>query len=1187
MLVCGCSNAYVDFSNLDTEYIGILYEGLLDYDLKKATEAVVFIRMGDEPALPISDLETIAPAKLKDVFGKLQKKSQVAVAEDADEDAEDVESEDDENEATPVIAEAVDTEAPLDESDASLLRAHKWAIEAVKAANMVRRPRRQTAENQRRYELDVESAARNLFSRVVRPGDWYLVRFGNTLKVCDPSGGSGSFLISALRYLTTGLFESLYQHGRIQSVNEQTKIYDLGIGKPEHLPAGDDFDDQLQARLRRHLVERCLYGVDVNSLAIELARMSLWIETLDSRLPFGFLDHKLKVGNSLIGCWLDRFEEYPVMAWMREGGDKDYEPINDRLNSTEVLKRWWNGNVKPDLVTTITSRFQPCLFDSQVSEHLDEIQRSLGQLLEEIHSVPMEDSESRRGKYLDLCAKPIYTALHNALDTWTALWFWPADRLDRAPLPSDYLAADDHSLTEILSTVRNKYKFFHWELEFPDVFSAPDEGFDAVIGNPPWETLQPMSKEFFSNIDPLFRALGKQDALRRQRELFSANIKHEDDWLRYREIFSAAANFYKMTSDPAGKKQGLSLTRSVKQNSFLNERWASTNSRSGFSDPNHPFRLQGDGKFYTYKMFLELGYRILRHGGKLGIIVPSGIYSDQGAGSLRRLFLDEGCWDQLYSFQNERFVFEAIEHYVKVAVLHVSKTSGNGSVLTKFRLGPGDSPDLGELERDILESSQYLDVSREQIRRLSPQSDAIVELRTHRDLAILDRLYENAILLGDQSPKGWRVHYSQGDFNMTSHSKMFLMPSDLQRQGYIPDEYGYWLKGRWETTTTFKKISEGKSDLIFSANGDYALSVSQIDDVALPLYQGSMIRQFDYCAASYLKQPGGRGYSWLPLNWEDKRISPQFLVSARDYQDSGEAAHGPKLVFRSIGRNTDSRTFISAVLDGDPCGNSLSIFPITYDQSLLCSVCNSFVFDWILRERLAGPNLNSFVIHELAVPIPAAFSKLRNIAHLNAGLCFPTPRFARAWLLLRCNKKWRQLWAVTTHERLRTRCILEAVMAYVYGLKLDEYRWLLDGCDLSVSSLSLGSLTRSLNPKGFWKAQRETLPEMRLAVLSFVALTQLHKVGIEAFLELNTGEGWMLPETLRLADYGLGNDDRAKEHQPVASALGARFYDWQLSQSVEESWEECERHAEILTKILPPNPPDQSMGPEPQHPLNY
>jgi hypothetical protein len=88
-------------------------------------------------------------------------------------------------------------------------------------------------------------------------------------------------------------------------------------------------------------------------------------------------------------------------------------------------------------------------------------------------------------------------------------------------------------------------------------------------------------------------------------------------------------------------------------------------------------------------------------------------------------------------------------------------------------------------------------------------------------------------------------------------------------------------------------------------------------------------------------------------------------------------------------------------------------------------------------------------------------------------------------------------------------------------------------------------------------------------VLSQIAFQELCDLGEAQFFGLDGCQGWQLPETLRLADYGLGHDDRAKEHQPVAAALGPRFYPWQLEQSVAESWEECDRHAEILDKLLP------------------
>jgi hypothetical protein len=110
--------------------------------------------------------------------------------------------------------------------------------------------------------------------------------------------------------------------------------------------------------------------------------------------------------------------------------------------------------------------------------------------------------------------------------------------------------------------------------------------------------------------------------------------------------------------------------------------------------------------------------------------------------------------------------------------------------------------------------------------------------------------------------------------------------------------------------------------------------------------------------------------------------------------------------------------------------------------------------------------------------------------------------------------------------------------------------------------------------KGFWRVDKDMNPELRHTVLTLVAFADLaekiraaggdREKGIEVFLNQNDGEGWMLPETLRLADYGLGHDDRAKQPQPVASRLGARFYDWQLAQTVEESWRECEIHGRNL-----------------------
>ena len=238
---------------------------------------------------------------------------------------------------------------------------------------MVGRQRTRETDNEYQARLDAEAA--KLIKRVTVLGEFYLVRAGNTrkgsgtfytspelavptvhrtleplcydkgedgmlipkapeiilaLKVCDTACGSASFLVAGLDYLTDVLFRSLCHHRRLDDPDvANTLTLPLGMPRtgrigeeivkfpPNDPYYGDNFEAWVKARLRRYVVERCIYGVDINPLAVELARVSLWIATLDPGLPFSFLDHKIKVGNSLVGCWLDRVEDYPLKAWER------------------------------------------------------------------------------------------------------------------------------------------------------------------------------------------------------------------------------------------------------------------------------------------------------------------------------------------------------------------------------------------------------------------------------------------------------------------------------------------------------------------------------------------------------------------------------------------------------------------------------------------------------------------------------------------------------------------------------------------------------------------------------------------------------------------------------------------------------------------------------------------------------
>ncbi|MGC9327594.1 MAG: hypothetical protein ACP5I1_08165, partial [Candidatus Hinthialibacter sp.] len=393
------TRAPVDFSSLDSEYIGILYEGLLDFELRCADEnqPIVFLAVGNQPALPLATLEGMNDSAIKDLFEKLKDTSSKDDDAEEDEDVEEEEAEessDEESDEETIETEENDAEpSEVDQDDPHFTlraRAETWARHACEAGGLVKKPRgRMTPEKRMQYEAALAAKARQIITKVVLPGEWYLVRWGGTrkgsgafytrpqlaiptvhrtlrplaydsplgeegkpnpdapasewrpkkpehilsLKVCDPACGSGSFCLAALRYLTHALYESLIFHKRVQQYADHSileLIYDASgeqILCKEDLPCrpdDDHFELSTKAVLRRYVVERCIYGVDLDPLAIELCRLSLWIETLDRRLPMTFLQHKIKVGNSLVGAWFDQFQHYPIMAWDREGGDKNH-----------------------------------------------------------------------------------------------------------------------------------------------------------------------------------------------------------------------------------------------------------------------------------------------------------------------------------------------------------------------------------------------------------------------------------------------------------------------------------------------------------------------------------------------------------------------------------------------------------------------------------------------------------------------------------------------------------------------------------------------------------------------------------------------------------------------------------------------------------------------------------------------
>jgi hypothetical protein len=1213
--------APVDFSELTSEYIGILYEGLLDYELHRAgAEPVVFLALGDEPALPLDRLEAMEVNALEDLVKKAKVKKQVAADDDGDgdDDEEDGADEADDmdgagpDDETEELPETEDVESDEDSADDARERAREravaWGRRAVVAGKLLTRPRgRMTAERQAAWDAACDAAAKQLVADVKLPGELFLVRWGGTrkgagtfytrpqlalptarrtlepllkdesgawrepeallaLKVCDPAMGSGSFLVAALRVLVPALVESLHQHGRIRVVENRAEVNCAALPADDRCFPVDGMDERLEALVRRAVVEQCLYGVDLDPLAVELARVALWVETLDRSLPFTFLDHKLRCGNALVGCWLDRFRDYPLLAFSRQSADDEAKAGQWRL--THHKRREWHARLQTARTTVL--RQQADLLRGQLRLEHDplpeaELQAAVDRVRErtaELHAVSAGRPDERARIWREcILHDEALIRVRRSFDLWCALWFWPLERVEDAPLPSQLHAPDDTALA-IVAELAGKHRYFHWELEFPDVFTAPDSGFDAVLGNPPWETLQPQSKEFFTNHDPLFRAYGKQEALGVQQRLFAEHAAIEADWLNYLSSFKDMANWLRCSAEPYGDRldddgrpELMLVPRRLNESLALYERWKRLRRGwRGLADPDHPLRHQGEGKAYTYKMFVELGHALLRSGGQFGLLVPSGLYTDKGSQSLRRLLLQACRWRWLYGFENRDKIFD-IHRSFKFCVCIAEKGGATEAIQTAFM--------RHDLE-DWSEAKGVVAMPAERVTAFSPKSLSILEIRSERDLEVLTKIYANSVLLGDDGPDGWGIRYAQGDFNMTSDSHLFIPRDRAEAQGYRPDIYGRWVNDEGE--------------------------------VLLPLYEGRMIGQFDFSEKGWVSGKG-RSAVWREIPWEDKRIEPQYLMKFSDYIEAKDkdgqpkASRGPKLGFMDVGSATNTRTMISAITYDRPHGNKVPVLSLAGNSTLtissLCTQLNSIVFDYAMRSRLGGLTMNLFIVEE--TPLSRLGGASTALERFGTALAACHVGFSVIWQSLIDSSRqisWKALWAITQHERRRQRAMLDAIVASLYGLDRSDFTWLLRDCDLGSDRLADKNIRSRLDPKGFWRIDKTAEPELRHTVQSLAAFDDLQRSivscdgvidsGIAAFCQQNGGEGWMLPETLCIADLGMTRtvdmgvyDERAQQPQPVRSRMGPRFLPWQLEQTPEESWAECERHARAIREGMP------------------
>jgi hypothetical protein len=505
-----------------------------------------------------------------------------------------------------------------------------------------------------------------------------------SIKVCDPACGSGAFLIAANNFLGKELAKL-----RTNQVEPSDKELKKAI---------------------RDVLQHCIYGVDLNPMATELAKVSLWINSCVEDMPLNFLDHHIKCGNSLIGSTLELLEKgIPTEAFSPLEGD-----------NKEVVKKlkFQNSMQQKD---KLLAEF----------ESIDETRKAESYAsLSDIAEKTTADVDTKKHMYLSLLESPAFKNAKKAADSWASAFFWTFNKDSPQPPTNGTLrtiktignTTIDKKTLAMIGTLSNQYRFFHWQLEFPDVFLTDSKGFDCVIGNPPWDMIKANSDEFFTFYDPEYRRLNIKDKKKLQSQLCENRVIR-DKWKSSEDYFAHITKY---------------------------------------CDTSGMFSHQGTGHLNAFKLFIEKFHQITGLNGRIGLIVPSGIYTDEGCTDLRKLLFDKTHLEYLYCFENKEKIFP-IHSSFKFVIL----VAQNGGPTENFTAG------FMQHSLDTLSSLQQsgfiLSVSL--IRSFSPDTLSIMEFTNQSEIILMEKLFLDIPLLGQKLENTWNVVFHR-ELNKTDDHEL-------------------------------------------------------------------------------------------------------------------------------------------------------------------------------------------------------------------------------------------------------------------------------------------------------------------------------------------------------------------------------------------------------------------------------
>lgn len=842
------------------------------------------------------------------------------------------------------------------------------------------------------------------------------------LTVCDPACGSGHFLVAAARRIAK----------RVAAVRERN---------PE--PTADKV-----AHALHEVVARCVYGVDLNPMAVELAKVSLWLEAMEPGQPLGFLDAHIKHGNGLIGA---------TPSLMRDGiQDKAFKKTEG--DDEKWAKQLFDRNVEE-------RRGQGGLFEVETETKVANIAFASG--LRDITNAPDGDLPAIRRKeaaYRNWSTSTDYLRALHVADAWCAAYVWvkhqdspPAitHKVFQGLQKPDGDAAPQSTHDEIVR-LREQYAFFHWHLEFPEVFTVPESGddrsvetatvdpatgwaggFSCVVGNPPWDKVDFEDKKYFSVVAPEIAEIAGQA---RRTRIVEWEEEHPEAGVRYREARRAVKGTFHFAGD------------------------------SGvFPLCAKGLTVKGVNSLQTDTLFAEHMANVVAPEGRFGLILPTAIATGAGAQHLFGDFTRRGALASLYDFENRRPKspvlpkggkwFESVDSRYKFCLLSLT---GHATQADASRVGFF----LSEVT-DIEDPQRVFALDPEDLARINPNTGTLPVFRTQRDADITAGVYQRVPVLwkeGRRDVNPWNMAFKRL-FDMTDDSDLFRSREQLEAEG-------------WELRGN-----------VFERGGGQML----------PLYEAKMVDFFNHRAADVVKsltavnrqnQPSYLATEDLqdaarlavPLNWiqrdgeiPTRRNNKDISVKGIELRLSEEHWDREWLCgWCDVTASTNERTAIPAFIPRTAVGHKFPLMLPRVTPSLVAALIatqSSLVFDFVSRQKIGGTSMGLFIWKQLPVHTPTS---------LTPHLPFLVPRVLELvhtaydmTPLARDLDDEGEPFRWDEERRAQTRAELDAYFFHLYGINREDCDYILE----SFKSESGGLKNNEIAKFGEYRTKRLVLTE--------------------------------------------------------------------------------------------------------------